>query len=119
MSAKNRAKGLDFERKVANAFRLAGWLGAKRHLEFQQAEAQGFDLDGTEPFRIQCKRLAAYAPVATMGEIKPAPGVVPLLVTKPDDGPAMVVLRFTDFIALAAKLKRAGVKLASPTVDDF
>ena len=112
-----RAKGLNFERQLAGAFRRLGWLGAKRHLEFQQAEARGFDLDGTEPFKIQCKCLAHYAPVTTIASIQTEPGEVPVLVTKADDAPAMVVLPLADFLRIVAQVPRA--IMAPPKASDF
>jgi hypothetical protein len=117
--ARARQKGLQFERDCANRFRLAGWTKAKRHLEFQQAEAQGFDLDATEPFRCQCKRYAQYAPISTLQEIKLIPGVVPVLITKSDEGRAVAVMPFDDFMRIIAAARAAGINLAVPTVNDF
>lgn len=117
--AKNRAKGLDFERKVANAFRLAGWLGAKRHLEFQQAEAKGYDLDNTAPFFVQCKCHKDYAPISTLREINAPSYAVPTLITRPDNGKTVVCMYFEDFIRIARALKKAGIDFSSPTADEF
>lgn len=50
-----RARGLQFERDVANALKRVGFSDAKRHLEFQRDECKGVDLDNTGQFAIQCK----------------------------------------------------------------
>lgn len=117
--AKNRAKGHDFERKVVNAFRNAGWLTAKRHLEFQAAECKGYDLDNTTPFVIQCKHLKTYAPIAVINEIQAPSSAVPVLITKPESGPTVACLRFRDFMRMVKALKRAGIELGSPGVEGF
>lgn len=117
--AKNRAKGHDFERKVVNAFRNAGWLTAKRHLEFQAAECKGYDLDNTTPFYVQCKHLRDYASISVLNTVDAPRSGVPVLVTKPADGPTVVCLHFKDFIRMARALKRAGIDLSSPTAEDF
>jgi len=116
---KSRRKGALFEREIANRFRLAGWLGAKRHLEFQQAEARGFDLDGVEPFRVQLKAYANYAPISCLAEVLPERGTIPLLVTKPDTGRAVAALYFDDFLALVIALRENGIKFDPPRAEDF
>lgn len=119
MGAKSKDKGLNFERAIAKAFRLAGWLGAKRHLEFQAQDCLGFDIDGVDPFRIQCKAFKDYAPISCLREVKPAPGKVPMLITKGDSQPTVCVLYFDDFLRIIAESKTAGVNFSSPTIEDF
>jgi hypothetical protein len=119
MSKAARVKGLSFERVIANAFRLAGWLGAKRHLEMQAQDCMGFDLDNVDPFRVQIKRWKEYAPISCITEVKSAPGCVPMLITKGDNTPAVAVLYFDDFVRIMGEAKARGVNLSSPTVDDF
>jgi hypothetical protein len=114
-----RVKGHSFERAIANAFRLAGWLGAKRHLEVQVQDCLGFDIDGVEPFRIQCKNHKDYVSINTIKEIKPSPGSVPMLITKADSGPPVCVLYFSDLMRLITEAKAKGVNFSSPTVNDF
>lgn len=54
--ANSRNKGKSYENQIAISFRNAGFTTAKRHLEFQGAEAiDGRDFDNTEPFCIQAK----------------------------------------------------------------
>jgi hypothetical protein len=114
-----RKKGHDFERQIANAFRLAGWLGAKRHLEMQVQDCLGFDIDGIDPFRVQCKAFKDYAPISCLKEVKPAPGIVPVLITKADNAPPVCVLYFSDFMRLITEAKAKGINLSSPTTEDF
>jgi hypothetical protein len=114
-----RAKGHNFEREIASAFRLAGWLGAKRHLEMQVQDCLGYDLDNCEPFRIQCKCFKDYAPISCIKEVKPSPGSVPMLITKGDSTPPVCVLYFSDFIRLIGEAKAKGINLSSPSIKDF
>lgn len=120
MSGKtSRRKGHNFERIIANAFRLAGWLGAKRHLEMQAHDCQGYDIDGVDPFRIQCKNWKDYAPVSTIEEVRKIPGMVPVLISKGENKPAVAVMYFDDFMRIITEAKAAGVNFKSPTLDDF
>lgn len=115
----NRKKGHDYEREIANRFRLAGWLHAKRHLEFQQAECKGYDLDGTDPFRIQCKCTSTYVPINTIQDIHPSPTTTPLLISKPDVGRAVAVLYLDDLMRILSVCKAKGVDLSPPSLEDF
>lgn len=115
----SRDKGKAFESEIVSRFRLAGWLGAKRHLEFQTAEAKGYDLDNTEPFRIQCKAYASYAPISCLNEVHRAPGVIPVLITKGDSAAPVAVLPFKDFMTMVTTMRNAGLVLAPPTAEDF
>lgn len=103
-----RRKGLTFERDIAVALREV-FPGAKRHLEFQTQEANGVDLDNTGDFRIQCKKLAKYAPISKIEEVQCDRlfGEIPVLITAGDNEEAMVVLPFSDFLNL---LKEKGIK---------
>ena len=101
-----RQKGFTFERFCAAAFVDAGWLHAKRHLEYQFVEAQGFDLDHTWPFKVQCKRHAKYVNPSVISEVKGlSPGEVPLLITAGNNLPAMAILPFAEFMLIAKTLK--------------
>jgi hypothetical protein len=54
--ANSRNKGKGYENQIAQIFKSIGFSNAKRHLEFQGAEAiDGRDLDGTQPFCVQAK----------------------------------------------------------------
>ena len=114
-----RKKGHSFERVIANAFRLAGWLGAKRHLEMQAQDCLGFDIDGVDPFRIQCKKHKDYVSINTIKEVKNAPGCVPMLITEADNAPAVCVLYFSDLMRIITEAKAKGVNFSSPTISDF
>lgn len=103
MGAWSRNKGHSFERQ------LAIWLRpifpkARRHLEYQDAEANGCDLVETGRFRFQCKKLKAYASVNTIKEVQcdRALGDIPVLVTAADREPAMAILHLEDLIEILA-----------------
>lgn len=100
MSGKrSRTKGHSFEREVANVLKPL-WPDAKRHLEVQASEAQGYDLDNTEPFRIQCKRGARYAPISKLTEpiIPDGSSLMPMLITKGDRTRTVVSMYLDDFL---------------------
>ena len=98
---RSRAKGLDFERKIAEMLRPI-FPDAKRHLEFQKADCIGVDLDNTGPYRIQCKKLKKYAPISCIEEVKCHDwlGEIPVLITAAIDKPPLVVLPLEEWIRL-------------------
>lgn len=97
-----RRKGHQFEREVAIAFRKI-FPDARRHLEYQDAEANGVDLVETGHFKIQCKRGRKYASITAIEEIECDAwlGDIPVLVTQGDDKPPVVVMPLEDFLRLA------------------
>lgn len=101
-----RAKGHGFERETAIALRVV-FPDARRHLEYQDAEANGVDLAHTGAFRIQCKRGKQYAPITAIEEVEFEPlfGEIPVLVTKGDEKEAMAVIPFREFINLLRNLR--------------
>lgn len=97
-----RKKGHDFERYVASRFVDAGWTKAKRHLEYQPGTQQGFDLDGTYPFKVQCKKHAKYVNPSLISEINPVnPGDIPVLVTAGNNKEPLACLSFDSFLLLS------------------
>ena len=94
-----RRKGLSFERWAAIQLRSL-FPRAKRHLEMQAAEAQGFDLDCTGNLRIQCKAFAKYAPLSHIEEVVIKKGVIPVLLTKGKNKEPIAALYFKDFIKI-------------------
>lgn len=107
-----RQKGHNFEREIAQQFRELGWedamtTRAARGGDWSHTD-DGMDLVGTGPFLVQCKRLANYASVNTIEEIKPSHwmlpdgshailphdvvGQIPLLLTRANGKPTMAVL---------------------------
>lgn len=108
MSGKrNRAKGLEFERKVANLFKEI-YPGARRWLENHKDDAKGIDIVGTDPFKIQCKKLHQYVSVNTIREIQCSPelGDVPVLITAGDNQAPMAVLALSDFLWMVKRVER-------------
>lgn len=101
MSALSRRKGHQFERDLAIQLRPI-FPKARRHLEYQDAEANGTDLVETGRFKFQCKKLKTYASVNTIDEVKcdRRLGDIPVLVTAADFKPAMAVLHLEDLIEL-------------------
>lgn len=96
-----RNKGLSFERYIAGLIRPY-FPAIRRQLEFQIEDALGTDLQGCEPFKIQCKKRKAYVSINTINEIKcdRELGDVPVLVTAGDGLPTMAVLHFDDLLRL-------------------
>lgn len=94
-------KGKSWEREIANAIGHI-FPEAKRHLEYQaSAAAKGIDLEGTGCFKIQAKNYQGYAPIGKIFEIKElCEGDIPLLITKGNRLPPMVVLPFESMIYL-------------------
>ena len=100
MAINSRRKGLTYERNVVAEFRALGWIKACRNIETNPDAVLGVDILHTEPFMVQCKRYADYAPISKIEEIPHVPGTIPVLITKPDDKPAMVVLSLANFLSL-------------------
>lgn len=70
MGKKSRTKGAAYEQELARLFREYGWTEAKRHLEFQDEEAEeGRDLDGTQPFAIQAKCWATTPSITAIQQV--------------------------------------------------
>ncbi len=125
MTINSRAKGHTFERETSHQFQEMGWKGAQttraaRGGDWSHTD-DGIDLTGTEPFAVQCKRLANYVPVNTIEEIGLKPGFafvpvdpypkihqgqpvfsdgpamsIPLLLTKADHKPTMAILPWSE-----------------------
>lgn len=110
MGKLSRTKGHSFERKIANEFIQLGYPEARRHLEYQDGEARGVDLNNTLPFLVQCKKHKEYKSINTIYEIQDfnSPGVIPLLITAGDRKEPMAVLRWSDLKSLIQQLKNSG-----------
>jgi hypothetical protein len=102
VGANPRTKGHGYEREICDKLRSV-FPKAKRHLEFQVEEAEGYDLDNTGPYRIQCKRHKNYVPVNTIEEVK-AKGI-PVLITKADRKKDVVCMYLNDWINILSRLK--------------
>ena len=96
MGSKSRSKGYGYEREIAHELKEF-FPEAKRHLEFQESDAKGFDLDNTGKYRIQCKRYKSYAPIAKIEEVHKESGSVPVLMTRGDNKPTVVCMYLEDF----------------------
>jgi hypothetical protein len=100
----SRTKGHNFEREIAKLLRLV-FPEARRHLEYQDAEANGVDLVNTGNYKIQCKRGQRYACLTAINEVQCDEflGEVPILVTKGDNSRTLVCLPIEEFIRLISK----------------
>lgn len=106
MGKKSRTKGHSYERATARKLRDV-FPNAMRHLEYQTSEAnKGIDLVNTGQLRIQCKRYKGYAPITKIFEVSGGEGEIPVLITKADRKPDMVVLSLDDFLKI---IKDVGV----------
>ena len=93
-------KGRQFEREVANAIGHI-FPEAKRMLEYQASDVIGVDIEGTDPFLIQCKNHQGYCSVSTIGEVRlQRKDQIPVLVTKGNRLEAMAILPFEKFVTL-------------------
>lgn len=93
-------KGKQFERDIANALGHI-FPEAQRMLEYQASNGIGVDIEGTDPFLIQCKNHANYCSVGTINEVrKQREDQIPVLVTKGIRLEAMAVLPFEKFVTL-------------------
>jgi hypothetical protein len=101
MSKLSRTKGHSFEREISIALRLV-WKDARRHLEYQDAEANGVDIANTGPYKFQCKRGRRHASFTAIKEIEADEvlGDIPVLVSKGDHDRILVALPFEAFLDL-------------------
>jgi len=98
----SRNKGHSFERHIARIFREL-YSESRRHLEYHVADAaEGTDVHAG-PFNIQCKRNKKYCSISKIFEVNTNKGV-PLLVSKGDRQPEMVVISLDAFMEI---LKRS------------
>ncbi len=99
-----RTKGLNFERDVAKLLRCI-YKDARRHLEYQDQEANGVDLVHTGIYKIQCKRGRKWASISAIEEVSVCTeyGEVPVLITKGDNKPSVAVLPLEEFIRLVSR----------------
>jgi len=100
-----RTKGFSFEREIAIAFRKIGFPDARRQLEYQENQCKGIDLADTGRYKVQCKKLKAYASVNTIREIQITEfdrdaGDVPVLITAGDRQEPMACLPLKNFLEL-------------------
>lgn len=103
MSKLSRTKGHDFEREMAQRFRVV-FPRARRQLEYNEMDCNGVDLADTGLYRIQCKRKKKYANPSAIAEIQiKDPSEIPVLVTKADHKPPLAVLPLDHLLALIAK----------------
>lgn len=100
MGKSQRTKGISYEREVAARFREI-FPQARRNLTETQKGGQGVDLVGVGRLRVQCKRGRNYAPASRIEEVSAGDGL-PVLVTKADRRPDLVVMRLCDFLAVLA-----------------
>ena len=78
--------------------------GARRLLEYHAEDAKGVDLLNTGRWKVQCKKLKAYAPLSRIEEVQcdRKAGNVPVLVTAGDNLEPLACLPLSVFLELAA-----------------
>jgi len=94
-----RAKGIKFEQDIARQMREdCGFEDAMTsRAGDREKDSQGIDLINTEPFAIQCKRYAKYAPATCLEEVKLQEGYeIPILLTKADRAKTLAILPWED-----------------------
>ena len=99
MGKMQRTKGHSYERECAKLLRGI-FPDAKRHLEVQIQDCQGYDLDNTGKFRFQCKRMKKWASISKIKEVTDLDGTIPALITKGDREKSVVALYLDDFIKI-------------------
>jgi hypothetical protein len=109
LGRRSRTKGHSFERWCANQLRKI-FPDCRRHLEYQDAEANGVDLVNTGNYDVQCKRGKKYASIKDIEQCNN--WGIPILITKGDNKPPMVVMDFNCFLRLLRLEKKYyGAKL--------
>jgi len=102
-----RARGLQFERDVANALKRVGFSDAKRHLEFQASECRGVDLSNTGQFAIQCKAKNGTPNIpAVFGEIKCSDEEIPVVAFKVVGKGEYACFKLSDAVILMGWIER-------------
>jgi hypothetical protein len=103
LSKLSRTKGHDFERKIAQRFRVI-FPRSRRQLEYNEMDCNGVDLADTGRYLIQCKRKKKYANPSAIAEIQVKdPSEIPVLITKADHKPPLAILPLEHLIELIAK----------------
>lgn len=77
----------------------------RRHLEYQDCEANGVDLVETGFYRIQCKRGRKWSSISAIEEVTADEmlGEVPVLVTQGDHKRILAVIPFEEFMRLISR----------------
>lgn len=102
MGKSQRVKGHSWERAVAISLRNLD-PEAKRHLEYQNSEAHGIDIDTMLPVAIQCK-CTPQASLALTGYLEAkdgrTAGQIPVCAWKSDRKGTFALLSWEDFIEM-------------------
>lgn len=118
ISKRNNRKGKDFERETARALRDI-FPNAERQLEFQASQANGVDIRGTDPYRIQCKNYAKYASLSKIEEVQFESGTIPVLVTKGKGLKPIAAVYFSDFVKMLRQIYGVAERNEKNNVDDL
>ena len=94
----SRNKGAQFERDIVNKFKEI-YPEAARNFEYLPGAELGVDIF-CGPFKIQCKRYAKYCNPSKISECTTDSKGVPILITKGDRLPSMVVINLEAFIEI-------------------
>jgi hypothetical protein len=100
MTRAQRDKGARRERQLATLLQDAGLFpDAARCLTETRDGGTGIDLTGTGNLAFQVKSWRAHCPISHLDEVV-APGRIPLLVSWPDRGEPVAVLRLDDLVRI-------------------
>jgi hypothetical protein len=95
-----RAKGRRWEQEVARMLRPLFGDSVKRGYQARGGGKEAADVDGT-PYHIECKHGRLVNLRAALDQaIRDTDGRVPIVIAKDDRSPAMVLMRFDDWLRL-------------------
>lgn len=101
----SRTKGHQFERVCAKKFQNIGYFEARRHLEYQDGEANGVDLKNTGMFKIQCKAMKTTPNIPKVfKEIECEEEDIPVVVFKVDQKGSYACLDLDHFMSMVEAL---------------
>lgn len=102
VSRRNRQRGAEFEREVAEVIRAGVGVAAERRLG--QARDSGHDLNAGIPYTIEAKRVKRLGRLDTWmkqaARAALATGHPPMVVTRADGGEPYALLRLADLLPL-------------------
>ena len=115
MGRLSRTKGAGFERKVASAFRTAGFVDARRGLSQTRNGSEVPDVEGVPGFWIETKhriRCNTQAALAQANASRAAARIYgdpkrPVAITKDNRAKPVATMLFTDFLVLLIQLRKA------------
>jgi len=107
MGKSQRTKGHSYERFTAQKMREIGYPEARRHLEYQDGEANGIDIANTGQFAVQCKAMKNQPNLPKVfGELKNKEDEIPVVVFKVDRKGEYACFKLEDALMLMQAFKQ-------------